>query len=297
MPKLTIMRGASGSGKSTIARRIQERTGAAVVSRDDIRFALFGSYWGEGVDEDAVSDVERAALRSVLASGRDAVSDNTNLTQRFLTAIANIGHEHGATIEVLTAPAYLEECLERNAAREAAGERSVPEDVVRRQHAQSLKAYRVPDPVHLDPYVADLARPQAVVVDIDGTLAIMDREQRGPFDWHKVDLDDLRFGLANTLIALNRAGVHVLLLSGRDSKARALTEVWLEGFGVPHTYLWMRPEGDARPDTQVKRELFDEHVRRQYHVIGVYDDRPSVVRMWERAGLPVNHVAPFARDF
>lgn len=297
MTNLTIMRGISGSGKSTRALDLARRTGAAVVSRDDLRQALFKRDFGEGVDEEVVTEVEHAALRAILASGRDAISDNTNLVQRNLTKIVNIGHEFDATVKVETTTATLEEALGRNRARADAGGRFVPEHVIERQHAMAVKGYKVIEPVRLDPVTFDPGLPMAAIVDIDGTLALMDRDARSPFEWDKVGLDELRIELAQTILALNAGGVRVILLSGRDGKARAATEQWLEEFEVPYYALRMRAEGDMRPDTIVKKELFDEHVRGKFRVIGVWDDRPSVVRMWAKAGLPVNHVEPFNRDF
>lgn len=297
MTTLTIMRGISGSGKSTAAQELALRTGAAIVSRDDIRMAVFRSAFGESVDEDAVTDIEHAAIRSLLGRGRDVISDNTNLVQRNLSKIVNIGHEYRATVSVLTTDLPLEEALARNAARGEGGGRFVPESVIRRQYEISKKSYKIPEPVRLDPVEFDPSLPMAAIVDIDGTLALMDRAQRSPFEWHKVGLDELRIELAQTILALNAGGAHVLLLSGRDGQARKETEKWLEEFEVPYSELWMRAEGDMRPDTIVKKELFDEHVRGKFRVIGVWDDRPSVVRMWQAAGLPVNHVEPFNRDF
>ncbi len=53
----------------------------------------------------------------------------------------------------------------------------------------------------------------------------------------------------------------------------------------------MRAEGDNRPDSIVKRELFETHIRGSYNVHTVFDDRDSVVRMWRRIGLPAWQVA------
>ena len=42
MAKLIIMIGISGSGKSTKAKEISERTGALIINRDKLREMLFG---------------------------------------------------------------------------------------------------------------------------------------------------------------------------------------------------------------------------------------------------------------
>ena len=42
MPTLTLMIGCPGSGKSTIAKKMAQNTGAVIVSTDAIRGELFG---------------------------------------------------------------------------------------------------------------------------------------------------------------------------------------------------------------------------------------------------------------
>lgn len=53
----------------------------------------------------------------------------------------------------------------------------------------------------------------------------------------------------------------------------------------------MRPAGDSRKDAIVKREIFDQEIRDRWRVIGVFDDRQQVVRMWRALGLTVFQVA------
>jgi hypothetical protein len=49
----------------------------------------------------------------------------------------------------------------------------------------------------------------------------------------------------------------------------------------------MRKAGDTRKDTVVKYELFQEHIADRYNIVSVFDDRPSVVNMWNDLGLKV----------
>jgi hypothetical protein len=61
---------------------------------------------------------------------------------------------------------------------------------------------------------------------------------------------------------------------------------------VPYDALFMRPAGDSRKDSIVKRELFDRHVAGRWAVRGVIDDRRQVVEMWRAMGLMCAQVAP-----
>lgn len=54
----------------------------------------------------------------------------------------------------------------------------------------------------------------------------------------------------------------------------------------------MRPEGDKRKDSIVKAELFDKHIKDNYAVDFVLDDRNQVVKMWRDMGLKCLQVAP-----
>jgi hypothetical protein len=48
----------------------------------------------------------------------------------------------------------------------------------------------------------------------------------------------------------------------------------------------MRAADDQRSDDITKSELYDMHIRDQFTVLGVIDNRPKVCRMWRQLGLP-----------
>ncbi len=47
----------------------------------------------------------------------------------------------------------------------------------------------------------------------------------------------------------------------------------------------MREAGNTENDAIIKRRMFDEHIRANYNVLGVFDDRDRVVEMWRSLGL------------
>lgn len=131
------------------------------------------------------------------------------------------------------------------------------------------------------------------LVDIDGTLAV--KGERGPFDWHRVGEDAPNKPVIQVVRALMAAGLEVRYVSGRTEECRGITVDWLRRHVMSSTLptdLFLRADGDYRPDNVVKRELFDKHIRGVYDVAGVIDDRAKVVRMWrEELGLTVLDVA------
>lgn len=136
------------------------------------------------------------------------------------------------------------------------------------------------------------------ICDIDGTLAL--KGERSPFDWSRVGEDLPNEPVIRVVEALLYLGDNIVFMSGRMEQCRRQTALWLTAnidccyvhpVGNYGEELLMRADGDFRPDEIVKRELFDNHVKPRYTVIGVIDDRSKVVRMWRELGLTVLDVA------
>lgn len=135
------------------------------------------------------------------------------------------------------------------------------------------------------------ARDRAVLVDIDGTLAL--RGERSPYDWHRVGEDVPNPAVVELVRTLYVAKEHfIVLLSGRDESCRPHTEAWLAFNRIPSDELFMRPHKDNRKDSIVKKELYHRWVEPKYEVAFVLDDREQVVRMWRKElGLTCLQVA------
>ena len=303
MPKLTILRGISGSGKSTWARQ----QNAVVVSRDNIRHGTLDIPADEyyAVDRDVLRDreemvtyLEHAGIAALLKAGKDVISDNTNIEWKYVKNIAKIGYRYGAEVEVKVFDVPLTVACDRDFYRAQAGGRSVGHDVIRKQYERfkSNKSMQLEPVQAVKPYRGTPGKPMAFMVDIDGTLAHMNG-RRGPFEWHNVGLDDVDMVIAcivQTLAESEYRGqreYQVIVMSGRDESSRIATTEWLSKHGILWDYLFMRPEGDMRPDNIVKAELFDTYVRDNFDVQFVLDDRPQVCRMWRAMGLKVLQVA------
>lgn len=306
MTKLTILRGISGSGKSTWARQ----QNAIVTSRDSIRHGMldftYDEWYGWPVDrrndmEGVVTELQNASIAALLKAGKDVIVDNTNIQWKFVKQIAKIGYRYGADVEIKVFDVPLSVAQMRVAGRAAQGGMMVPFDVIEKQY-NGLKANKnkTLDPVvPPKPYTGTPGKPKAFLVDIDGTLAHM-RDYRGPFDWAKVGLDDADEKIVDLVSALSYsenldktfAYEEVIVMSGRDEVCRPETEKWLDTACIPYTHLFMRPQGDMRPDNLIKAELFDKYVRDNYDVQFVLDDRDQVVEMWRAMGLTCLQVAP-----
>ena len=71
----------------------------------------------------------------------------------------------------------------------------------------------------------------AIICDIDGTLANLG--DRSPYDFEKVDRDELKHATAETVRVFARAGYAIILFSGRNDSSRDMTIAWLTANDVP----------------------------------------------------------------
>jgi predicted kinase len=301
MAQLLITRGLPGCGKTTRAREwvAGDREHRARVNRDDIRAMLDDGQFVKGVTEPRILAARDAAISSLLAKGVDVISDDTNLPQRTARDLAKLAKRAGADLVVIDMTAVpLATCLERNAAR--TDKHPVPETAIKDMYARYLAGRPHPLPLPEEPvseadglarYEPKPGTPKAVLVDIDGTTALM--AARSPFDETRVHEDRPNVPVIAVIRAMEAAGNAVVFLSGRTDACRAATHEWLlEHVRVPFRGLFMRPAGDMRKDAIVKRELFDRHIRDSYDVACVLDDRDQVVEMWRAMGLTCLQVAP-----
>ena len=130
---LVVLRAPSGCGKSTVAHRLAEyATGPdAVVSTDALRERLTGSA------EDHSRDAEVFRLRDQvvatrLRNGWTTIADSTTLDTRAYTPLLAAARRAQVPVSVVDCDVPLQVALERNAARD----RTVPENVVRAQFAR-----------------------------------------------------------------------------------------------------------------------------------------------------------------
>ena len=88
-------------------------------------------------------------------------------------------------------------------------------------------------------------------------------------------------------------GKHIVIVSARNDKNRWVTEGWLAKYNIHYDALYMRPDGDYRPDNVFKQELLDNIRKGGDDLIErVYDDRNQVVDMWRANGIDCIQVVP-----
>ena len=140
------------------------------------------------------------------------------------------------------------------------------------------------------------------IVDIDGTLADLSHRlhfiQSDPKEWDAFydacDEDKPIWGVISVIQALTDARYAIVFVTGRPERVRNETNKWLRYNGLlintqtlTRHPLIMRADGDHRPDTEVKKELVEKLIADGYRIAGVFEDRPSVCRVWREMGFTV----------
>ena len=269
--KVLMLKGLPASGKSTYAKELVSKNHNWVrVNKDDLR-AMMNNGEFSGKLEKQVVKTEREIAENALKIGKSVVIDDTNFNPTHEEFFRQLAKSYKAEFDVEFFNTPLEICMIRDNERP----NGVGETVIRRMYDQYLK----PKPAI---YERDESLPKAIICDIDGTLAHM--QDRIPYDWSKVGEDKVDPIIKNLLKTLKEKYV-IILVSGRDGCCMDETKQWLEDNGIQYDQLLMRGNGDNSPDIIIKKAIFDVHIKDNYSIEFVLDDRNQVVEMWRSLGL------------
>lgn len=272
--KLILTKGLPASGKTTWAKEyIQKYPETANLCKDDLRLQLSST----NKREKRIIKVRDLLTEHYFEQGYSVIWSDTNLNPVHLRRATELAKQYQAELSVKDfTDVSLTECICRDLLRS----NSVGQQAIEQMYYDYLHQS---DPLP----VTDPQLPDCYLVDIDGTLAI--NHTRSPFAWDRVGEDAINPVVAATIAKLGR-DTNIILLSGRSAVCYDLTVAWLKQFKINYQDLFMRPANDQRPDDILKSELYYFHIRDRYNVIGVFDDRPKVCRMWRNLGLSVFQV-------
>jgi hypothetical protein len=298
-----------------MAEQLAELHGGRIVDRDMVRHMLYQTYWNpERIDEKVVTETQSLLIDAGLRYGENVYVPDMNLRNQYVTRlIAQAKALNSTWVIVDLTDVDLEVCLARNEglARRLKG-KTVERDVIRGLHERYIKGRAHPLPLTVsegkrddtkrEVYVGDRNKRQAIIVDIDGTVAHM--KDRGPFDEHLVSQDTFDVSVGHMVHSAADQGCAIIFMSGRTTACYDDTEQWLlkhmpwlDGAdGHDRGFDWdllMRREVEdrGRPDDDVKYDLFMRNVAPYYNVLYSIDDRDKVVKMWREIGLTCAQVA------
>lgn len=314
MQKVILTVGIPASGKSTWAKaEVAKDPNAWVrINNDEIRAMMNGSVWSSDYEK-LITETRNYLTREALKRGKNVIIDNVNLNRRHFDDVVKIAKSVNCDAQIFEKPFYieLEEALARDAKRE--GKARVGDQVIQKWWKESGKTqhkfYKArteivstktwENPVTEGPlYNPDL--PEAIVCDLDGTLALMNG--RNPYDASTCDQDLPNHPVIKTLIAHYLQGRAVIFCSGREDKYRDPTIKFIEqhvreALAQEHRsnfsyQLHMRKSSDTRKDSIIKEEIYQDHIEGKYNILLVLDDRNQVVEFWRSKGLTCFQVAP-----
>lgn len=292
MRKILILIGIPASGKSTYALQfLKDNPSYYRVNRDSIRRMMIGDVYDYKIEK-IVTLIQDHAIEVILGQGKNVLIDATNVKQSYIEDVYKIAKRIGGievSHKVFDVP--FEECMRRNNLRE--GVERVPMDIMIKMQESFSKMSKEEKTVYFPKTVKTFERdeklPKAIIVDVDGTLAI--NTTRSPFDWKKVKEDSVNEPIVDLVRMYFARGIRVIIFSGRDSICRSETIEWLNNNKIPFHDLYMRKENDNRKDSIVKRELYEANIKGKYNVLVWIDDRNQVVREMRDLGITVLQVA------
>jgi hypothetical protein len=260
---------------------------------------MFGQYWIPK-REDFVTDIEVNILESAFNNNKNIIIDATNLNPKTINKWKQYIEEWNEHVMRLTdnqnndlglheyeyefkffniTP---EEAIKRDAKRE----NPIGEEVIVNFWKRYVRGKKDKESYKRFYIRQDVTLPDAIIVDIDGTVALMN--DRSPYDGSKVDTDLPNTPVIDLVIQQWTLGKKVLFMSGRSKGSEELTRKWIEEniSELNGDYqLFMRESDDWRKDAIVKKELYEANVKDKYNVLFVLDDRDQTVKGWRDLGL------------
>lgn len=302
--RLIMTKGLPASGKSTWAKGVCDLDPNVVrVNKDDIRKEHLRGEWTRAKEKEIVIPTRDRLIHAALMDGKTVIVDDTNLEpihEKFLKTMAIV---HNVPFEKKTFHVSVEEAIARDALRgsESVGEKVI-KDMARRHMGFAEPLISPVGTLEEDEHQGEWA----IICDLDGTLALFCQNpksectchlnHRSPYDASSAVQDVVNWPVWNIITSCSE---HIIFMSGREEKYREQTIAFLENdtadgcsLESKDYTLYMRRTGDMRKDSVVKAELFEKHVRYNYNILFVLDDRDQVVELWRSIGLTCLQVAP-----
>lgn len=293
MPKVIICVGLPGSGKTTWAKKQVARGNYTRVNKDDLRNMLHGTLtneWGfRSKSENMVLSIRDSIIVKALRAGNHVIVDDTNLHIKHIDRITEVVQAQQAIdrdyfkdekitykIEIKQFEVTLREAIARDATR---SKRVGASKILKMYQDMVLPSKRL---------TQDENAPQAVIFDLDGTLA--DLNGRNPYDASECEYDLPNYPVIDILNKYVKDGYKIIITSGRKDTWLEQTDNWLKKHGIKPDLFLMRKADDERPDNELKKEMFMQHIHNKYKVEAAYDDRDRVVDTWREMGIPTFQV-------
>ena len=289
---LLVLRGIPNDKRDARAQEwVKSGTPRVELNFDNVSRAVLATGADSLLDEqvETLNTVLLSSAKALLESGQSVVLNGLNLKAKFLRPFLDLAFSLNVEVEHEDLFEGLDSLVRKNPEREALYRDQWKRYVVNGKKYGDFPQAKLASAPQAERYVPVSGTPDAFIVDIDGTLAKMNG--RFAHDLRRVGEDLPNQPMIDLVQRLRNTGTKILITSGRDEVCREDTVEWLKRYGVEYDLLLMRKLGDQREDSFVKLDLFNEHIRNDYNVLGVFDDRDQVVSLW-RGRTDIESVTP-----
>lgn len=145
---------------------------------------------------------------------------------------------------------------------------------------------------------------RAIILDLDNTIA--DDSWRIPrISWESAN-PITRYHNYHLLAGFDEAknselwemceeeDIEIYIFTARPMIYQAITMEWLERKGIKYEALFMRPDENHNKSVELKKNqlfsLFDKFGLSPSNIIGAYDDREDVIKMYQEHNVPGQRV-------
>lgn len=277
MAKLICTVGPQGCGKSTWARQyMATHQNTYRINGDEVRAMAYVGKW-DSRKESVVHNIEWEGARGLLNNQMNVIWDRMNLSEKAKQHCIQLARETGAELVWQNFTTSIDDCIANDKKRGSTIGRAIIENTCLRYDLIPWNDYR-----------------RLVIVDLDGTLTDCEWRHKlyldGPTkDWRnflrRCGEDDANEGILRWVNALQE-DYDIIAVSGRNAAYWPQTEGAFNRYGFDPQRIFMRGDGDHRPDWEVKLDIL-KHIPKE-QILFAIDDRPTVIeKCWRASGIKI----------